>query len=274
MSVAHLIKLATLLSGPRSRIEGALYRAGKKNKSLLPWKDRFKGQPMLVVGNGPSLNQTPLDEFCHVPSIGMNKIDLLFSRSPWRPSLVCCTNDIVVRQHWRAWQALNIPILLSWKSRWHIPMSHRNQFDYFLNLPSPDFSPNAAQGLGWGHTVTYAALQLAFFMGCDPVVLFGVDHSFVQGKGASGDYERRIGPDMNHFDPNYFAAGSLWGLANLEGNERDYMRARLGYQSAGRRIFDATVGGKLEIFPKISLDEARDLLAPKRPLAGRDCAGI
>lgn len=261
MDITYLIKLGTLLSGPRSRIEGLLYRANKKSHRLVPWKDCLQGQPMLVVGNGPSLNQTPLDDFAHVPSIGMNKIDLLFPRTKWRPSLICCTNDIVVRQHWAAWQNLEIPIFLSWKTRWHIPSSQRSSFGYFLNLPTPDFSPDAARGLGWGHTVTYAALQLAFFMGANPVVLFGVDHSFVQEKGTSGDYERRVGPDVNHFDPNYFAAGTLWGLANLEGNERDYMRAKLGFEASKRSILDATVNGKLEVFPKISLDEARSIFA-------------
>lgn len=260
MAVTGLIKLATLLSGPRSRIEGGLYRLSKQSGRLEHLRGIYKDQPMLVVGNGPSLNNTPLDDFAGIPSIGMNKIDLLFPRTTWRPSLICCTNDLVVRQHWKVWSSLNIPVFLSWKTRWHIPSSARPGFEYFLNFPTPDFSDDASHGLGWGHTVTYAALQLAFFMGANPVVLFGVDHSFKQNSGSSGDYEKRVGPDINHFDPNYFAPGALWGLANVEGNERDYIRARDRYEAENRRIYDATVDGKLEVFPKISIAQAREIL--------------
>ena len=53
---------------------GLLYNA-KRLKSL---KNFYKDMPMIVVGNGPSLNVTPLDDYIDIPSIGMNKINLLF----------------------------------------------------------------------------------------------------------------------------------------------------------------------------------------------------
>ena len=62
-------------------------------------------------------------------------------------------------------------------------------------------------------------------------------------------------PDENHFDPAYFQ-GQLWHLADLEGSEIAYRIAELEYRRAGRQVFDATVGGKLEVFRKIPFDEA------------------
>jgi hypothetical protein len=228
-------------------------------EEMAAWKDRYKGKPMLVVGNGPSLNQTPLDEFAHVPAVGMNKIDLLFPRTSWRPTIVLCINDVVVQQHWRTWLQLDIPVMLSWKSRWFVPRKERDKFRYFLTTNSRVFSNDLTKGLGRAHSVTYAALQFAYWCGADPVIIFGVDHSFVQG-GKADVYERREGADVNHFDPNYFAAGVLWGTANLKGNEEDYRLSLAVYQAGNRHVYDATVGGKLEVFPKISLDEARAIL--------------
>ena len=45
----------------------------KNNYKIL---DPFKDQDILIVGNGPSLNQTPLADI-NMVSIGMNKINLL-----------------------------------------------------------------------------------------------------------------------------------------------------------------------------------------------------
>ena len=259
MLVQNLIKVGIKLKPLRYFVEEMTYRAADDTRALASWRNRYQGKPMLVVGNGPSLNETPLDEFTHVASLGMNKIDLLFTRSAWRPNAIFCVNDMVVRQHYEQWLGLDIPTFLSWKSRWHVPSAERHKFNYFLSRNSREFSQNAEQGLGSGFTVTYACLQFAYFCGADPVIIFGVDHSFQQAD-RPGAYEKQSGPDKNHFDPNYFQSGTLWGLANLAENENDYRRALDGFQRAGRRVLDATVGGKLTVFPKIGLDEARALV--------------
>lgn len=51
-----------------------------------------------------------------------------------------------------------------------------------------------------GNTVTYAALQIAYALGCSTVYLLGVDHSFVQS-GRENSAARLVGADPNHFDP-------------------------------------------------------------------------
>ena len=50
--------------------------------------------------------------------------------------------------------------------------------------------------------------------------------------------------------------GVRWHLPNLSGSEVFYKLAHQVYSAAGRQILDATAGGALEIFPKVSLDEA------------------
>lgn len=263
MLTEFLANAATSLRPLRYAIEtatyNAFYRSPETTKELMAWKDKYKNQAMLVVGNGPSLNQTPLNEFSHIPSVGLNKIDLLFPRTTWRPTVILCMNDVVVQQHWKNWLKLDIPVILSWKSRWFVPKKVREKFAYFLITNKRDFSQDFANAVGRAHSVTYAALQFAHWCGANPVIIFGVDHSFVQGDKADL-YERRVGADVNHFDPNYFAAGSLWGTANLEGNESDYRLSLAAFEAENRRIYDATIGGKLEIFPKISLAEARAIL--------------
>ena len=64
----------------RYGLDGVLYDAKSRSHAFAALRDSAKGGPILVVGNGPSLNITPLDEFAEVPSVGMNKIDLLYPR--------------------------------------------------------------------------------------------------------------------------------------------------------------------------------------------------
>lgn len=224
---------------------------------LASLKDAHKGKPMIIVGNGPSLNKTPLDEFPGIASIGMNKIDLLFKRVKWRPSYIVCTNGIVVKQHRDVFADSDIPVLLSSKNKRSMPKKTK-KVSYFLSNISRDFSPDFSEGVGSAATVTYTALQLAYYMGANPVIIFGVDHSF-KYEGKANDIAKREGADVNHFDPNYFKSGSYWGVPNLDLSEKAYLASRIAFEEDGRKVYDATIGGKLEIFEKISVEDAKEL---------------
>ena len=88
--------------------------------------------------------------------------------------------------------------------------------------------------------------------------MFGVDHNF-KTSDTPADYVKRSGPDTNHFDPNYFKEGAYWGVPDLERSESAYDAARQAFEADGRKIYDATIGGKLQIFEKISIDQALEL---------------
>jgi hypothetical protein len=59
-----------------------------------------------------------------------------------------------------------------------------------------------------GFTVTFAALQVAFFMGFSEVVIVGMDHRYAY-KGLPNEAHELVGADLNHFDPSYFS-GHTW----------------------------------------------------------------
>jgi len=261
-SIANLVSRWVIKSTVEIRytVDSWLYREDPKAISVLQTlRERTVGKPCLVVGNGPSLNATPLDEFTHVPAIGMNKIDLIYAHVRWRPSIVVCVNNLVVRQNRTVYRRSEIPVFLAWKSRWFMgqrgPAVH-----YFKSLPTADFSTDATRWIGGlSPTVTYSALQFAYYLGADPVILLGVDHRFDSPPGKLG-IEKRDGPDLNHFSPSYFRAGQYWGLPDLEGSEHSYRLAKEAFERDGRRILDATIGGCLEVFPKVSMDDVRQIV--------------
>jgi hypothetical protein len=105
-----------------------------------------------------------------------------------------------------------------------------------------------------GYTVTYVAMQLAYYMGFDQVFLIGVDHNYIT-KGSPNEQQLLSGSDPNHFDSNYFG-NQQWHLPDLDGSEVSYQLAKYFYHRAGKQIYDATLGGKLNIFPKIDFELA------------------
>ena len=60
--------------------------------------------------------------------------------------------------------------------------------------------------------------------------------------------------EINHFHPDYRKEGEVWGLPDLELQERSFRLARTVFEINGRRISNATRGGKLGVFPRVDLD--------------------
>lgn len=227
-------------------------------------KNRYAGKPLLVVGNGPSLNKTPLERFQSTPSIGMNKINLLFDQTKWRPDLIVCTNNLVARQNERFFSTSPIPIFLSWKTRFFISSNARDNVGFFLSANDVQFRKDIDTCIGEASTVTYIALQFAYYLGANPVILFGVDHSFsISDTSKSNSIEKMSGEDNNHFHKDYFSKGQYWGIPNLDMSEKGYQFAREAFEGDGRKILDATINGKLNVFPKITLDEAVKICSPR-----------
>ena len=118
----------------------------------------------------------------------------------------------------------------------------------------PKFASDVRGRLWEGATVTYVALQLAYYMGFQTAYLIGVDHSFTT-KGKPNTTIVSQGDDPNHFNPGYFGKGFRWQLPDLDTSEQAYAMARQAYEADGRKVIDATVGGKLTVFPKVDYNK-------------------
>ncbi len=52
----------------------------------------------LVVGNGPSLTSEDLESLGHLPSVASNKINLLYDRTDWRPTLYTIVDAVLLHK--------------------------------------------------------------------------------------------------------------------------------------------------------------------------------
>ncbi len=212
-------------------------------------KDVHRDQRCFIIGNGPSLKQTDLTYLRDEYTFGMNRIYLLFPTLGFRSTYYLSVNSLVIEQCADDIRALTMPKFLSWRSRNLIQPTEDTIFLH-TTYTGPLFAKDARGRLWEGATVTYIALQLAFHMGFKQVILIGVDHSFSsQGKPNTTVVSSSDDPD--HFDANYFGKGFSWQLPDLETSEHAYRMAKQVYFEEGREVLDATIGGKLTVFPKV-----------------------
>lgn len=239
----------------RYKLDNAFYKKSRWLLDLNKFKDVHKGKPLLVVANGPSLNKTPHNLLTKFNSIGLNKINLFFNKTNWRPNYILAVNNHVIKQNLNFYKNTNIPCFIAYKARWLFWGKYPENIHFLNLLNSFSFSSDCASGICAGATVTFSALQFAFFLGGNPVIIVGLDHSY-SFSGKPLETSIASGAEKNHFSPNYFSYGQLWGNPDLIQSEENYRNAYAFFKANKRNIFDATVDGKCTIFPKISIDEA------------------
>jgi 6-hydroxymethylpterin diphosphokinase MptE-like protein len=266
-----------------ARPQGALFSInllGKKEKEagkldeawqFLRWRYKYaprlrkfhnlhQGEDCFILGNGPSLNKMDLAPLANYHTFGQNKIFMIFDRVDLNLSYLVSVNPYVIGQSKKEFESMTCPVFVSHTAaRGIIEDKPHVQRLHTLNLWS--FYKDITQPICEGNTVTFVSLQIAYYMGFKRVFLIGVDHSFKQ-KGASHEVQVYKGEDENHFHPDYFK-GQQWQLADVYGSEVSYHLANYYYQKDGRQIFDATVGGKLEVFPKMDITEALKIARKK-----------
>jgi hypothetical protein len=227
-------------------LNSAYWRSAFKIRSF---HNKHDGDRCFIIGNGPSLNKTDLSLLKDEYTFGLNRIYLLFPKLGFHTSYFVSINRLVIEQFNKDIEELPMPKFINWHAREHIS---QKQDLYFIRDPydgSMGFSHNPGKRIWEGATVTYVAMQLAYYMGFREVFLIGVDHSFTT-KGEPNKEVTSQGGDPNHFDPSYFGKGYRWQLPDLDFSEKAYRIAKTYFETDGRKIVDATIGGKLEVFEK------------------------
>lgn len=239
-----------------SKFKWDITRPGRKSRKMLSaLKNKYAGKKMVLICNGPSLNKVDFQllkesgVFC----VGLNKINLLFDRTDFRPELIVSVNKLVIEQNADFFNETEIPIILDSSAANKINM--RKGVNFIYSLPFQlKFAGDITGAVCQGYTVTYVALQVAFHMGFEEVALVGCDHNFVT-KGSSNMTVLSGDSDPNHFSDKYFSGGMKWQLPDLLGSEIHYKMAKEYFEANGRRIVNCTDGGQLEIFDRKSLRE-------------------
>ena len=216
------------------------------------FQDRHKGERGVIVANGPSLNRMDLSFLKNETVIGLNKIYLGFARFRFYPRYLVAVNEKVISQSAAILPSLNCVKFIGERGAGIIP---EGPLVHHIKTKGVEdrFSVDIRKGLHEGWTVTHAALQIAYYLGFQEIVIIGMDHRF-EYNGQPNETKKLSGDDPNHFSPDYFK-NSEWDNPDLLESENSYRAAREAFEADGRRIVDATVNGACDIFEKGSYRE-------------------
>jgi hypothetical protein len=230
------------------------YRSWVSRKRLRQLKDSQPGRKCVIMCNGPSLLGTDFEllKRSGIFAFGLNKINLLFDVTDFRPNCVVAVNRFVISQNAKFFNHTELPLFLGSYSKAEIRF--RENVIFVHDAPIASFVRNCSISLNSGCTVTYVAMQLAFHMGFRHVALVGCDHNFASSGPAHATVTAE-GNDRSHFDPRYFSGGMKWQLPDLAGSEFSYQLAGRAFDASGGEIVNCTVGGKLEVFRRCSLND-------------------
>jgi hypothetical protein len=226
---------------------------GKTNyRELMRYKNIHSGETLFLLANGPSINQTNLSLLKGKNVMCMNRFYIKFNELDFMPNYLVCIEETVLERFSNDFENLSIPTFVNWRMRKKIKNVHYLKESFDIN---PFFQPEMTNAANMGGTVTFACLQLAFFMGFSKVVILGMDHSFKE-TGIAGKAEiRKEDKDESHFHSNYFPKGMKWIIPDLLKSELSYTLARNFYTENNREILDATINGKCTIFKKVILED-------------------
>jgi hypothetical protein len=233
-------------------------------KKIASFKDKHLGQRCFIIGNGPSLKKTDLNLLAGEVTFAVNSIFLAFPDTVFRPTYYSVCDSFVIEENTQEICDLTCEHKFFPSTyRKFIPASARQNVSFFrLNRgfnekTSPNhgisrFSSDCSERIYDNQTVTYINMQLAYYMGFSEVYLIGIDFSYTIPDSAiiDGCNITSTEDDPNHFHPQYFGKGRSWHDPVLHRVVRGYQFSRLVYEWADRTVYNATVGGKLEVYKR------------------------
>ena len=253
-------RLLNIYGDTRSVIMYAVSLDGRRStRELRAMRDRYRGRRAFIIGNGPSLRDMDLAPLRDEVTFGLNRIYLLFEKMGFSTTYLVSVNIHVIEQCAGELAATDAKQIFSWLGRKYIERAE--DVTFVRPVSSPHFAPDPSRGLWEGATVTFVAMQIAYHMGFHEVILIGVDHRFAS-TGEPHALVTSQGADESHFDPSYFGKGFRWQLPDLETSETAYQLARRAFEADGRRVLNATVGGNLEVFPRVDYMSLFDGASP------------
>jgi hypothetical protein len=273
MAVPEVVKtdgvtFPTEFKGLESYAEREVYpnTPAADTNELAHFYNRFKGRRCFIIGNGPSLNFHDLSLLDGEYSFGVNSFYYKTRETGFRPTFYVVEDSSVMKENIAEIRAYEAPFKFFPTIYRKLHPKTPNTFFFAMNrgfyersspnFVVPRFSTDASQVLYCGQSVTYINLQLAYFMGFTEVYLIGMDFDYIIPKSHKriGDVLLSDTNDPNHFHKDYFGKGKTWKDPKLDRVLMNYRMANLVYSGVGRRIFNATKGGKLELFERADYD--------------------
>lgn len=224
---------------------------GDRNMQLEELHNKFVGERCFIVCNGPSLTIEDLNKLKNEYCFSMNSVINGIDKTDWYPMFYGIQDMNVYKKI--------LESVLNCKSKYIFISDEVRKFSYpsphdailfkhyqegnYPDNPYPNFrfSNDAALAVFDGFSIAYSLLQIACYLGFREIYLIGNDCSY------SVDPQKQHFANSGHVDPNAYRIGAKQIQA--------YKCAKKYCDANGIKVYNATRGGALEVFPRVNIDD-------------------
>lgn len=295
-------------------------------------RDKYNGERVFLIGNGPSLDRTPLDQLKDEYSIALNGINDIYSQTSWKPSYYVFLHEefvknydeylikninsgiecITLSQHKsKLGESKNVHYVKKKKLKYNSVVGGRNFHELdqeeVLSMKLRElyyFWPDDISKCVYTYHSMYAVIQIAIHMGFDEIYLLGCDlgygthdphmifksglnpYGWKEGKKAYllesyrediliksfmngiifktltspiGDLAGHLLDYVNELDDqNRFDSHTQLQPEDLTHVNDEITKSHIAAQriasDQGVDIYNATMGGELEVYPRVSFE--------------------
>jgi len=225
----------------------------KRYSKLKKFRNIHKGERCFIIATGPSLTIEDMEKLKDEYTFGMNSICLVFDKTDFRPTYFGIQDEhvyekikekLILHCKENVFVSSNICALYDVPEQWitfPLNISYHAFQTRFYQKYFAKFSDDCYRAVYDGYSITYSLIQIAIYMGFKEIYLLGCDCNY------SDDKNKQHFVESGHYDPTYKTAGERMIAA--------YKVAKRYADNHDIKIFNATRGGKLEVFPRVDLDE-------------------
>ena len=250
-------------------LRGILRRAGlirdKNTRLLKSLENKYAGQRCFLIGNGPSLTPEDLDLIAGELSFGCNMVYKLFDRTKWRPTYHFIVDIIYTKNLYQEITDHVEALMVTHDVAYRAMKEHPEKLVYANVYSQEDYQIRGdmlAYYIPARATVMSFMIEMAMFMGIKEIYLLGTDctNSFTTGHFTEG-YTVSDLDKVNLARARRTLNNPALTLEEL--GEYRRMRSIMAYEKLaeyagkhGVKIYNATRGGALEVFPRVALEDA------------------
>ncbi len=222
-------------------------------KKLKELRNKYEGKRCFIIATGPSLTVDDVLLLKNEYTIGMNNVCLLYDKIPWRANMLGVQDKWVYEKIYPVLKESPDNVFVSSEigreysnSRIfnEFPLNfyyHQYDFRYSERLNSK-FSDNAFRIVYDSYSITFSLMQIAVYMGFEEIYLLGCDCNQAVGK-------------VNHFMENGHEESADKLATSADRNIFGHIEIKKFCDARGVKVFNATRGGALEVYPRVKLEE-------------------
>ena len=227
-------------------------------KKMRAFKNIHKGERCFIACTGPSLLISDLDKLKNEITFGVNSIVRAYEKTDWRPTYYVLVDNYAFGNYLKTTPIKGVALskeasFLHYRTKLlqpvgnevYLPIDYHNHTKENMQKEKIKYSSDPSVCVYDGFTVTNMAIQIAIYMGFKDIYIIGADCNY---DPKQMHFIETAEIDDKQRNAKYLPNAVLLSIKGYEAMKKFAKKHKVN-------IYNATRGGKLEVFKRVNLDD-------------------